>query len=309
MADNLHILNGDSSWHLFQETGIPGETLVWREILCEGPVQHEIATPEFWSKRDDFVKSEFGAGPADYKQLIDDFEKLKDFKSYTEIILWFEYDLFCQVNMMALLSWCYRQNVHDHCKVSMICVGDEPGYERLIGLGRIPPHRYTELYEERTILTGPSLAYADRVWKAYTSEDPNELEFALMPHPVFSYLSGAMKSHLKRFPYTSCALNEIEQEILITIQNEEVHNVDDVVRHMLQWQHYYGFGDLQYFRHIRLIRDLIIFEDPMTLSSIGKEAISGNWSRNSVSGLNYQLGGSEASSFNWNEDSGELIPS
>lgn len=309
MADNLHILNGDSSWHLFQETGIPGETLVWREILCEGPVQYEIATPEFWSKRDDFVKLEFGAGPADYKQLIDDFEKLKDFKSYTEIILWFEYDLFCQVNMMALLSWCYKQNVHDHCTVSMICVGHEPGYERLVGLGRIPPHRYTELFEERKTLTEASLAYADRVWKAYTSEDPNELEFTLMPHPVFSYLSGAMKCHLKRFPYTSCALNEIEQEILSTIQNEEVHNVDDVVRHMLQWQHYYGFGDLQYFRHIRLIRDLINFEDPMTLSSIGKEAISGNWSRNSVSGLNYQLGGSEASSFNWNEDSEELIPS
>ncbi len=307
-SDNLHILNGDSSWHLFQEAGITGDTLIWREILCEGPVIKEVASDEFWQLRKSFVTEEFGPGSANYMQLIDDFEKLRHFKNYDEIILWFEYDLFCQINMMAVLSWCYKQQVLDHCKVFMICVGKEPGYNRLVGLGQIPVHRYHELYEERTALTEPSLAYANQVWNAFVSKDARELEFALMPHPVFQYLNGAIKSHFMRFPNIQNNLSEIEAEIIHKINNRQAQNVDDVVRHLLQWQDYYGFGDLQYFRYLRIIKDLIEFEEPLRLSEKGVEALTGNFDRTKSAEMNYDLGGATVNDFRWNESEGQLEP-
>ncbi|HUF93288.1 MAG TPA: hypothetical protein VMR23_12980 [Candidatus Limnocylindria bacterium] len=34
----LHVLNGDATASVFGRAGIPGHMLVWRDILCEGPV-------------------------------------------------------------------------------------------------------------------------------------------------------------------------------------------------------------------------------------------------------------------------------
>ena len=35
----LHILNGDSTRYGFEQTGIEGDIMVWREVLSEGPVE------------------------------------------------------------------------------------------------------------------------------------------------------------------------------------------------------------------------------------------------------------------------------
>ncbi len=34
----LHVLNGDATAVVFAAAGLPGETLVWRDIVVEGPV-------------------------------------------------------------------------------------------------------------------------------------------------------------------------------------------------------------------------------------------------------------------------------
>ena len=38
----LHVLNGDETASVFARAGIAGHTLVWRDILCEGPVMPQI---------------------------------------------------------------------------------------------------------------------------------------------------------------------------------------------------------------------------------------------------------------------------
>jgi hypothetical protein len=50
MKEILHILNGDATLSSFEQTGLDGDIMVWREVLSEGPVEENIASGTFWKK-------------------------------------------------------------------------------------------------------------------------------------------------------------------------------------------------------------------------------------------------------------------
>ncbi len=103
MANTLHIVNGDSTAKLLSKSSINGDIVVWREMLCEGPVINDVGTDNFWKIRYDFYENELGIKKLDYfDNSIKEIIKLEDLEGYKEVVLWFEYDLFCQVNLMAL---------------------------------------------------------------------------------------------------------------------------------------------------------------------------------------------------------------
>ena len=297
MADKLHILNGDSTLHLFQQSGIAGDTFVWNEILCEGPVKFEVGDPEFWKIRQAYLTDVFGPGASNYKQLIEEFSILENYEAYDEIILWYEYDLFCQVNLMAILSYLNREGLIHKLNISYICVGEEEGFDRLVGLGQIPVHRYQTHYNNRTALSEADLDFATNVWKSFCSDDPNELDFTLLPHPTFTYLSGSIMAHFKRFPKKSTGLSSIEDQILSYVEENSPGGPDDIVRNCLQNQGYYGFGDMQYFHYIKVMESLLSFQDSITLSDLGKSYLKGEVKRDAIDSMDYPLGGTTASSY------------
>ena len=67
MNTTLHILNGDATLWSLDKAGISGEILVWRDVLCEGPVIGDFASPDFWEKRTEFMSTFFGAEPKGFK--------------------------------------------------------------------------------------------------------------------------------------------------------------------------------------------------------------------------------------------------
>ena len=114
----LHILNGDSSLHQFNKTSLEGDTLVWREILCEGKTREEIGSAPYWETRKEFLKNY--AKDSFEKH----FENLKQeissvrFSDYEEVILWFEYDLFCQINMLGAIAWLHHFKKEQTCGIT-----------------------------------------------------------------------------------------------------------------------------------------------------------------------------------------------
>ncbi len=306
LKDKLHILNGHSTLYLFKEAKINGDVFVWNEILSEGPVTYQVASEEFWELRRIFVSETFGGEPKAYDELKENFQKLRQFREYREVVLWYEYDLFCQVNLMAVLSWIHGQGHRKTTIVSLICVGNETGYDQLVGLGQIASVKYKGLFEKRIKLSEANLAYADLVWQAYCVADPNELLFATIPHPIFKYLYLAIKAHLQRFSDGSHGFNEIEWEMLSYIDKHQPKNVDDVIRHMLQWQVFYGFGDMQYYYYLKKMETYFMFGTPVTLSKEGKKAIQKGIKRKEVNSLDLSLGGSNARKYHWKD--GSLIP-
>ena len=246
MAKILHILNGDTTAKIFSQSGIPGETLIWREMLCDGPAAPEVGSDLFWKKRYDFFETQYGVEKLTYfDKTLKEIIRIEDTDRYDELVLWFEYDLFCQVNLIAALSYILKHYKKD-IRYFLVCTGEKDRKT----LSDFSADEYTQLYEQKIRLSRNDLLLADESWKIFVQNDPKVLSgFDFNRSKKLRCLAPAMKAHLSRFPDAS-GLNRIEKKIIelaATIPEEEI------VTRLLQWQKeetIYGFGDLQYRKYV-----------------------------------------------------------
>ena len=262
MANTLHIANGEHTAEILKNTTLEGDIIVWRELLCEGPICNEVGSDDFWKKRYDFFEEELGVSRIDYfDKTIKEILKLTDVPKQTEIVLWFEFDLFCQVNLIALCSFILR-NFKKEVTYSLVCTGYVKGKDRLQSLSDFSPNEYPELYKNRINLSKVNLEFADSCWKAYVENDVEKLKEFNFKNRKFMYLPAAIHQHLKRFPIEN-GLNEIQQKIIEIIHSEALTE-NEIVRELLIWQQadtVYGFGDVQYILELKKLQDYYTIKD------------------------------------------------
>ena len=307
MGTILHILNGDSTRMAFESQSIAGEVFVWREVLCEGPSTAEIGTEEFWNLRRRFFTTTLKTEPEKYENLVyREFQAMEERIDHCEeVVLWFEYDLFCQINLMALLSWLHQRK-HLKCRISLICIGYYPGFEKMVGLGEINPGDFGELFEDRQVLTTNDLFFANIFWKTYCSTEHHELmPLAETSPPAFQYLEDAMLAHCRRFPSFVNGLNDIQQFILERIADYPLP-AKQLVRKLLERSDFYGFGDLQYFKYIEDLAPLYHNGEALKINDLGQRVL--NAEANFVFYANhiYRFGGADNTMYRWVPDNDRL---
>lgn len=267
----LHILNGDSSLELFNETNLPGKTMVWREMLSEGKSDRHVGSDLFWKNRKQHLHKEMKVPSSGYlSKVISEFHKLNSLKEFDEIVLWFEYDLFCQVNLMAALSLLLQ--VIDKEKVSLICVGKFPESERLLALGQLNPTTFESLFDQRITLTKEDMIFADKVWEIYSSEKHENLKEVIKTCPSkFEYLPAALLAHLNRFPNHKNGLNAIETEIMKLIHHRSGNvGFDEIIKKILTEDQIYGLGDMIYMGYINKLSPLYrVIDDQLSINDRG----------------------------------------
>ena len=62
--------------------------------------------------------------------------------------MWFEHDLFDQLNLVQLLTW-IRARLPAAKAVSLVCVGSFPGHPGFKGLGELTPDELASLLDTR----------------------------------------------------------------------------------------------------------------------------------------------------------------
>src|SRR5919109_1375182 len=119
----LHVANGTSTTMTIEAAGIPGRCSIWADPLYEGPVPGGLSDLELLD-----VRIRYLAGPT-----VDPANDMREWRnvisrhdSYDELILWFEHDLFDQLNLIQLLTW-IRDRLPATKPVSLICIGAFPG--------------------------------------------------------------------------------------------------------------------------------------------------------------------------------------
>src|SRR5262245_3070304 len=115
----LHVANGRSTTMTIEAAGIPGACSIWADPLHEGPVPSGLSDAELLD-----VRMRFLADPGELTwrawtgsdASLDPANDLREWRaaiarhdSYDELVLWFEYDLFDQLNLIQLLTW-----IRDH---------------------------------------------------------------------------------------------------------------------------------------------------------------------------------------------------
>src|SRR5580765_6226146 len=106
----LHITNGDAVLDGFRSGQIPGQHLAWFDPLHDGPVPDTPSLEELSDVRARAL-ADFGWGS--YNEIRQRFltrdGTLAQFREHDETVLWFEHDLYDQLQLIQLLDWFSRQ--------------------------------------------------------------------------------------------------------------------------------------------------------------------------------------------------------
>jgi len=276
MNSVLHITNGDSFTQRLKSLDLKGDIITWREMLCEGKTLSSVGSESFWKTRFDFFSKNYKVTKAKFIELtLKEYRSLCNHKSQDQIVLWFEYDLFCQINMIGVISW--LKTHRPYADVHLVCSGKEDGSDTLKGLCELSVDELRKLYDNKVWLTRDDIEYADYIWQLYCSDNPIRLENVKdFGNYQFSYLGEAIQSHLMRFPSIKNGLNAMENKVLDIALNDKPKSKRALMGSILTNQGFYGFGDTQYERMVQKLKPLFTSFNPVRLSQHGKDIFVGN---------------------------------
>jgi len=120
MDKALHITNGNVLTKQLKELDVKGDFLTWQEMLCEGPTIAHIDSPEFLKVRKAFLNTFYDI-EINEKEYVEELEKLNTPETYSHIVLWFEYDLFCHINLIAVISLLHQKEIK--LPLYLVCTG------------------------------------------------------------------------------------------------------------------------------------------------------------------------------------------
>ncbi len=206
----LNITNGDSAAGTLTEAGVEGKIISWRDVLHEGPVDSSLSLEELSKQRARFISDRkwdnFAHVSGDFAERDRMIQRLDYFD---EIVLWFEDDLYDQLQLIQLLDFLSRGAARKKT-VSLIQVD-----------GYIPPLSAPQLKaldEKRSRVTPEQFDVAQRAWKAFGSDDPSAISrFLDEKTSALPYLAAALARHLEEFPAVDNGLSRSEREALIAI--------------------------------------------------------------------------------------------
>ena len=236
----FHVLNGDCLAEQLRQTAINRDFIICREALIDGNVQAN-SLDEFWKIRADFIANSYNASNEDYfDKSVKEFEKLTTLPQNSVVCLWFENDLFCQVNMWFVLSLLTKQ---PNLKIFRVFPVTE-NEELWKGFGYASTENLEKAYFSKVKFQEKDILLGVLLWEAYQNADFQNLK-ALSKNEsgCFEHLEEVCQAHIDRFPSDN-SLGTPEKVIKEIIQSKLI-DFQEVFQRFSEKEGIYGFGDLQ----------------------------------------------------------------
>ncbi len=237
----VHILNGDALHDRFPE-GLEGRTLVARECLVDGDVMGNTLK-EVSQSREEFLLDVYGVPMGDYREnSLAEFKKIQTIPSGEEVVLWFEDDLFCQVNLWFVI-WLLDEARKDHpLFLVRPLAGSRYAFANLDEAGLI------QSFEAKMAITPAHRSAFASMWKAYQYEDRIAMHrLATGPLADYDFLLPVIDAEVARYRDES-GISPMEHAVKeIIVQDPD----GDFPAHFATFSHnhpIYGLGDLQFKR-------------------------------------------------------------
>jgi hypothetical protein len=208
----LHITNGDCTVQLLRRAGIAGELLPWRDVLHEGPVPAQLDLTALSAVRARYIV-DCGWGTA--AQVRADFAardaQLAGCADHAEVVLWFEHDLYDQLQLLQLLHW-FAARPSPPTRLTLICVDQY--------LGDLSPERLSSLFPTRVPVSAAQLRLGAAAWDAYRANDPQDWVALLdADTTALPFLAGAVRRHLEQYPCVENGTHRSEAQILRALRS------------------------------------------------------------------------------------------
>ncbi|MEP4094320.1 DUF1835 domain-containing protein [Reichenbachiella sp.] len=245
MKDHFHILNGDALKSQFPTT-ISGTQIVARECLADGEVVG--STPdELYKTRERFISQNYeGYKDGDYfNKTVREFERIRTIPTGSEVCLWFEDDLFCQVNLWFVLH--LLKNVN--CRSFLV----RPKTHTRFGFGGLNQEELVQCYRNKQKLS--NLDRLNELWLYYQNGDSEALlAVAKMLNESYPFLTPAVQAYVDSIPHEGHLGRPIQT--LIQIKKDlKTEEFSPIFKEFCVRESIYGFGDLQVKRLLKELTD------------------------------------------------------
>ncbi|HEX6278386.1 MAG TPA: DUF1835 domain-containing protein [Pyrinomonadaceae bacterium] len=229
-----HVLPGDAQLDDFRKTGIDGEVIVFREAFVTGPID-ALETNEFWDQRASYILSEYGDDEIVYQEKVaDEILRLDDVADGDEVNLWFEFELFCSVN----LWYCLHALKGSGSYIFRVAPIDLEPDDVWKGFGEHAPDDLRSAFEARMEFTDEDVVVGARLWSAYRDRDLEKLRL------LGEHRSPALP-FLKEVTGAASEIDTLPAAILRDIENDGINTFAEVFPEFQKRAGVYGFGDAQ----------------------------------------------------------------
>jgi hypothetical protein len=202
----LHVTNGDSAAERIRAAGVQGEILPWRDVLHDGPVPAGLPLERLSGVRAEFIAAR-GWGDADEvrRSFAERDRTLARSVDEGEVALWFEHDLYDQLQLIQLLDWFAD---HPHLRLTLINPAEY--------LGMMDAARARALFDGRRDVTPGQIALARWAWDAFRGADPRFVETVIEADDAgeLPHLSAALRRLLQEYPAVRDGLSRSERQAL-----------------------------------------------------------------------------------------------
>lgn len=240
MLKILNIVNGDVTVEIIKKAHINGDFLPWRDFLHEGPVPRTQSINQLSEIRANFIYQQgFGSLKEIEKEFQERDEALKDYHKYQKIILWFEPDLYDQLQLLQLLSW-FKSNNTEKIQLSLISTE--------YYLGESSSSEITKLlgYEEK--ISSKHLQLAQKAWLAFTAPNPVAW-FNLLNEDLylFPFLKESVLRMLEEYPNTRNGLSRSEHQALLSI-SRGIENPHELFKNCQRYEQHKFMGEMIFWK-------------------------------------------------------------
>jgi len=300
-----HVANGTATTRTIRAAGIPGTLSIWADPLYEGPVPDGLTDAELMEIRARYLTGLMPAAVDPVNDLRRWRAVIEDDAAYDELILWFEHDLFDQLNLIQLLPW-IRDRVPPAKMVTLICVGSFPGRPEFKGLGELTPGELASLLDTRQPVSDAQYILAARAWEAFRRPDPSALDaLRRSDTSALAFLGPALTRFLEEYPSTADGLSRSERRLLQLAERGPIE-LRSAFPRMQEGERAYYITDLSFTGLVdslcRTSPALIaaaldgsangtIPRGTMTITGSGRSVLSGGLDRVGACGIDRWLGG------------------
>jgi redox-sensitive transcriptional activator SoxR len=326
----LHVTNGESAGNTLRQTTLGGAVLPWQDVLHEGPVP-AVARAELRRTRAQFL-SDCGWGSR--RTLLASLERrdrrfADALKDELQVVLWFEHDLYDQLQLLDVLALAHETGRPPE----LIVVGSFPGKPSFSGLGELTADELETLWPARVPASPDVLEDAAAIWAAFRAPEPTRLvECALRGSPTLPFVGPALRRLLDELPAARDGLSGTERRALEAIAKGARTPAAAFVA--VQREEEAPFlGDAWFYRTLAALGDgerrlvetaeggplaappplgdaQLFLRTPLRLTVAGERVLAGGADRVELLGVDRWVGGTHVTSeapWRWDADRGALV--
>lgn len=292
---------------------------IWADPLHGGPVPGGIDDDALLD-----VRREFHSGSPAASHSKNDMKEWRrvivDHDAYDELVLWFEHDLFDQVNLIQLLTF-IRAHVPTSKPVSLICIDAFPGRQTFRGLGELQGSELASLIPSRQPVTAAHYDLAEHAWRAFREATPEALGTLAGQRgegaggDVLPFLARALRRFLEEYPWTRDGLSRTERRFL-TLAADGLADWPDVFPRMSEGEDAFYLTDTELMDLAKALTGgstplLAEINGVVSLTSAGRDVLDGRADRITICGFDRWFGGvhlqGRAVPWRWDGERGRIV--